>query len=235
MTTEHEKKEHVHHHEDSKSEEKSEDNSKNSLTIVLIIIGIILVIIAAIVVISKLAVNNNKVIYNHYEFDKYENDKWITQQSIRGQLYNIPFYNNPKQVENIPIDPNSINLIRDYSNRTNATVYISIDPFAPSTTVVAAVEYARILGTVYNIYNMNVKSAIQKDYNSTVQVPIITCANQSDKVIVIYPIVTDKDLISVQGSCIIIESSSVNESIKVADAFSFRLLNMIMDNTTSEI
>jgi len=222
-------------HEVKSDEENPEDRSKNSMTIVLIIVGAIIIIIAAIIIISKhYSTNSNQVEYNHYLFEKFEGNKWMTQQLIRGQLYNIPFYYNPKEVEDIPIDPNSINLIRSFGNRTNTTlIYISVDPSESSKIVLAGVEYARILGTAYNIYNMNVKSAIQRPYNSTAGIPIITCKNQSSNVIVIYPTVTDKNLVSVHGNCIVIESKNVNESVRVADAFSFRLLNIMTDNTAS--
>jgi len=227
-TAEHAK--HADHASEEISEEKPVD-SKRSLIIVLTIIGIIVVVIAGIILLSKYVfINNNSVIYNHYQFDKFEGNKWMTQQLIKNQMYNIPFYNNPTQVLDIAVDPNSITRVRDFSLYTNGTTYISVDPLANARVVLAGVEYARILGKVYNIYNMNVKSAVDQYVNDTVDTPVITCNNQSKDTLVIYQTITDKNLISVNGNCIILESKNATESIRVADAFAFRLLNIIATN-----
>jgi hypothetical protein len=195
-------------------------------------IAIIILIIGIIFVMTRYVFpNNDTVEYNHYIFQRYEGNKWMTQQLVREQIYNIPFYNNPKQVLDIPVDPASITRIRNFRAYTNGTVYITVDPYESSKVVLANVEYARILGTAYNIYNMNVKSAISTSVNQTADILVITCKNQSKNVFVIYQKVTDKNLISVNGNCIVLESSSANESIRVADAFAFRLLNIIKDDT----
>jgi hypothetical protein len=209
------------------------DKDKKSILYVLIGLGIILIIFAAILVLSKYVFkDNNTVEYNNYVFEKFEGNKWMTQQLIRGQLYNIPFYYNPVQVLDVPVDPNAVRNIRLFKAYSNDTVYITVDPDESSKVVIAGVEYARILGTAYNIYNMNVKSAISEPVNGT-DYQVITCKNQSTKLFVIYQTVTDKNLISVRGNCIILESMSANESVKVADAFAFRLLNIIRDEQSN--
>jgi len=226
------------HAENVEKADKPEDDPKKSvksMISMLVIVGIIVVILAVIVFVSRYGkANSNTIEYNHYVFEKFEGSKWMTQQLIRNQLYNIPFYYNPLQVEDIPVDPASVDTIRAFSlgnSSANGTVYISVSPNESSRIVLAGVEYARILGTVYNMYNLNVKSAIHNIYNSTVDIPIITCKNQSENTLVIYAVVTDKNLVSVHGNCILIESTNATESIRVADAFSFRLLNIMTEDT----
>lgn len=235
MVTEH--KHQSKHKEDTskQSSDDADDKPKDSRSLKYMILGIILiiVIIGVIFVLSKYVFpNKDTVEYNHYVFQRFEGNKWMTQQLVRGQIYNVPFYNNPQQVLDIPVDPKSITRIRSFREYTNGTVYITVDPYESSKVVLANVEYARILGNAYNIYNMNVRSAISTPVNGT-DIPVITCKNQSKDTFVIYQVVTDKNLISVNGNCITLESMNANESVRVADAFAFRLLNIIKNDSNS--
>ncbi|MGV8086405.1 MAG: hypothetical protein ACP5N1_02120, partial [Candidatus Woesearchaeota archaeon] len=151
------------------------------------------------------------------------------QQVIDGQLYDMPFYNNPTEVLDIYVNPEAITKIRQFRTNKNGTLYVSVDPTESSKGIMAAIEYARILGNVYNIYNMNVKSAITEEINVTLGSPVITCSNQSKDVFVIMQYKSDKNLINVSNNCVTIEYLNVNESVRVADAFAFRLLNIIRE------
>jgi len=225
----------THHKITEDGKERKPVDSKKSLITVFIILGIIVVVIAALIFLSKYLSNNKSagaIEYNHYAFQKYEGNKWMTQQMIRGKLYDIPFYYNPTQVLDIPIDPYSISRIRNFSYNPNGTVYVSVDPNESSKVVLAAVEYVRILGKQYDIYNMDVKSAINKPVvNQTTDYSIVTCKNQSINTLVIYQTISDKNLVSVKGNCIIIEAINATETVRVADAFSFKLLDIIPLNT----
>jgi hypothetical protein len=239
----HHKTEHIKHNVDSKSahnhahiknenkttERKPVDSKKSLLIIAGIIIGIIIIIVASVVLVKYIFKNDSIVEYNHYTFTKFEGNKWMTQQLIGGQLYNIPFYYNPNEVLDIPVDPNSVNSIRYFKDHTNGTIYVSFDPNESSKVILAGVEYARILGNVYNIYNMKVKSSITKPTDNTTDYPIITCKNQSKNTFVIVQTLSDKNLVSIRDNCVTIEYLNATESIRVADAFAFRLLNMIRD------
>jgi flagellar basal body-associated protein FliL len=215
----------------SEAEERKPVDSKKSLIIILIIIGIIILVIGAIFLSKYILKNKNTVTYNQYVFQKSEGNTWMTQQMIKGKLYDIPFYNNPTQVLDIPVDPYSIDKIRNFTLNKNGTVYVSIDPNESSKVVIAAVEYVRILGNVYNIYNLNVKSAFNSQPNETTDYPIVTCSGQSKNTLVIVQKVSNKNLISSNGNCITIESINASESIRVADAFAFKLLSIIPVNT----
>jgi len=213
---------------ESDVETKKPVDSKKSLRTVLLIVFGVIIILAGIVLLSKYVfTNKNTVEYNNYTFTKFEGNKWMTQQLIREQVYNIPFYNNPTQVQDVVIDPNSIVRIRQFSYNPNGTTYISVEPNESSKTILAGVEYARILGNAYSIYNMNVKSAITRTTNASGSLPVMTCKNQSKDTFIIIQTMSDKNLISLKGNCVTIEYLNANESIRVADAFAFRLLNII--------
>jgi len=217
--------------DDNKVDDRKPVDSKKSLLIVLGIVFVVMAIIAASIFASKyLFKNNNIVEYNNYKFEKFEGNKWMTQQLIGGQTYNIPFYYNPTQVLDVPIDPNSITRLRQFKiNVPNGTVYLSVDPDESSKTILAGVEYAKLLGKGYNIYNMNIKSAITKPSNTSVEYLMMTCQNQSRNTFIIMQIKSNKNYIGVKNNCITIEYLNATESIRVADAFAFRLLNIITD------
>ena len=222
-------------HSDTKEDGQKEAkehvvDSKKSLVYVVVIIVVIIALLFSILFFTKYINNTkNSISYNHYVFQRFEGDKWMTQQLIKGQLYDIPFYNNPYDVLNIPVDNRSIALVRSFSFNPNGTVYITIEPNEQSKIVLAGVEYARLLGSAYDIYDMSVKSAIASPIanENASKYPLITCKDASKDTLVIYQVVTDKNLISTNGNCIILESMNLNESVKVADAFAFRLLDII--------
>lgn len=224
------KSEKINTKENSESTTRKPVDSKKSLMFVISVVLIIITIIAGTILLSKYVFKDkNTIEYNHYIFIKYEKDKWITQQVINGQLYDMPFYNNPTEVLDIYVNPEVITKIRQFRTNKNGTLYVSVDPTESSKGIMAAIEYARILGNVYNIYNMNVKSAITQEVNITLASPVITCSNQSKDVFVIMQYKSDKNLINIENNCVTIEYLNVNESVRVADAFAFRLLNIIQE------
>jgi hypothetical protein len=224
----------MHHtNEDVSDSDTKPVDSKKSLITILVIVAIVIGILAAIIIFGKYSnTNKNIVVYNNYTFEKFEGNKWMTQQLIKEQLYNIPFYNNPTEILDIPVDAKSINRVKEFSFYKNGTVYITVDPDASSRVVLAGVEYARLLGDSYNIYNMRVKSAISRPMygsNTSQDVAVVNCGNESYDNLIIYQVISDKNLVSINRNCITLESKNATEAIRVADAFAFRLLNIIQE------
>jgi hypothetical protein len=209
--------------------DKESDTTKSGKFIIIAIVVIVAIIVSAILISKYFFKDTNTIEYNNYVFERFEGNKWMTQQMIKGQLYNIPFYYNPTEVLDIPVDPNAILKVRNFSANPNGTLYITVDPYESSKVVLAGVEYARILGTGYNIYNINVKSGLSQSVDIMTESPVITCDDQNENTFIIYQKVSDKNLVSIKDNCVIIESKNINESIRVADAYSFRLLNIIKD------
>ncbi len=154
---------------------------KNYGTIIaFIVIGVILVALAG-YFIAKMTMtpkNPNIIQYKNITFEKRSDNKWYLETMIRNQPYLIPFYNMPNDVENVTIDDSSVfQSLRFYMKyNPGGKIYITVDPNASSYLVVGGVEFARLLGTGYNIYNMNVSSAITKEVEGVTTVPVITCS-----------------------------------------------------------
>ena len=197
---------------------------------------IIIIIIVAAVAIAFSVFNKSKaqykqtesqVIYNYYTFNRQQDNLWYLDLSIKNAPYIIPFYYTPFETENITINDSAVLSLANFLHENpGGRVYISVDPQASSKDVIASVEIARLLGSKYNIFNFDVKSAISKPYNDTLY-PVITCLNSTSSTLVI--MIEDNGPNRVAGlkNCILIRASSPDEIIRVADAFSFRMLGII--------
>lgn len=203
----------------------------------LIIISGILIIIAAAIIYGVIKQANsvpqyykseNKVVYNYFKFTKDKTDGfWYLEIMIKNQPYNIPFYYNPYDLLDIPAEPQTLQVISTFmKNNPKGRIYISVDPEDNSKIIVAGVEIVRLLGDRYNIFNFDVYSAISKPYNNT-QYPIITCRNATSQQLVIMMNNVGFDSINNDGYCVMINFANANESVRVADAFSLRLLGII--------
>lgn len=234
--TEHKSKNNNNSKKESKENKNSNENNKSLIT-VFIILGVIVALFIAFYFGSialknyqlKKELEGRTVIYDRFTFINETDGKWYTQFKIGAQPYIIPFYYNPFEVENISLDsPNTITKIKQLQQNPQTKVYITVNPDQSSKIVIAAFEISRILGTTYNIYNLNVSSAITNNNNQVqTDIPVITCQNQTGNVVVIWITVGDENKIQSADHCVIIEAKSIDETIMVADAFSYRILGMI--------
>ena len=169
------------------------------------------------------------IVYNYYKFSKLEDNKWYLDLTIREKPYIIPFYYNPFETEEIYMDNNTMKAIANHmAQHTGGRIYISVDPNESSKIVISGVEIARLLGTKYEIFNFDVKTAVHyKPYENFTEYPVATCANVKPTALVIVLNVTGKNEIVTKNNCIMINSVDQNESIRVADYFSFRILGII--------
>ena len=108
-------------------------------------------------------------------------------------------------------------------------VYIVLDPEAGSKPVIAAVELSRLFGTRYGLLNLPVQSALSRpDPNAAAEIPIITCADAKDGALVIVFASGPESRVFHEGdSCIRVEYTSADDSIRVADRFAYELLQIM--------
>ena len=203
---------------------------------VIILLSIIALIVIALVV-SYFMVNNakassdTKITYNNYVFTKQADSTWLLQLSIKNVPYDIPFYYNPTQINNVTIDDNAISEFVHYErSNPGGIIYMSFDPDQNSKIVIAGVEIARILGQRYNIFNFDVRSSFYRDSNisnvSATGRPIVDCSNATNTTMIVMMIVDNENRVSAANNCIVIKSVDVNSSIMVADALSFKILTI---------
>lgn len=233
------------HNDSNQGREEKEKSKKSTRNLIILLLGIVLIcgIIYAVgtginSIIYKSKYADRQLTYNNFQFTKAPDGLWVTQMSIKGAIYDIPFHYNPTEVLDIPVQNGThiANMFGKLRSNPNATVYVVVDPTQKSTVVVAGVEIARILGTAYDIYNLNVQSGFlqsprlvnetEVNTNAT-KYPIITCADQNTDVVVIEVDVGSQTQVSFKDHCIKVTGSTLNETVRAADALALRLLAII--------
>src|SRR3989344_807145 len=105
-----------------------------------------------------------------YAFDKQRNKHQI----------DIPIINDPYSLENIEI----FGEVKDKILNKQG-VFVTVDPYGNSKSVLAAIEITRVIGTNdYGVFKIPTQSAVFKPTNTTF--PYITCANATKEIGVIY-------------------------------------------------
>ena len=204
---------------------------------IIIILGIILFVIVAAIIIYVVVKQNskipqyyksdNKVVYNYFLFNKDTDNLWYIDLTLNNKPYNIPFYYTPYDVLDIPSEPQTFNVINSFmKNNPKGKIYVSVDPYLDSKIIVSGIEINRMLGDRYGIFNFDVWTAISKPYNGT-EYPVIDCRNATSKQLVVMIDVAGYNSINNDKYCIKLNSINTNESIRVADAFSLRLLGIL--------
>jgi hypothetical protein len=167
----------------------------------------------------------------HFTMDRSvpENERvWWTQVQKGNQAYNLPFFYGPWELEQIAVPRSTLEHIWKKQLDKSISVYVSIDPNSTGTAVVAGANIARIIGTKYRIFNMNVSAALTAQGSTSTQV--ISCANSSSKVFV-YEIrlgaTTAISLGGQNGTCVVIQAQNASDLLRAADAYSYNLLGVM--------
>jgi len=166
--------------------------------------------------------------YNGFEFRQAPSGSdtlWVTQIEVQGQPYNIPFYHHPSATEDIAYTEGLAEAITD-AEIPPEMVYLSLSPDAGSRPVIAAVEISRLLGTRYNLLNMEVQSALTRPDDS-LDTLVRTCEDARDGVLVIVFEQGTINAITNDGNCITMTYTTPEESIRVADRFAYELLKIM--------
>ncbi|MGM5481465.1 MAG: hypothetical protein ACQESE_03565 [Nanobdellota archaeon] len=167
--------------------------------------------------------------YNHYAFESV-GEKWQTQVEKEGQLFNVPSYHHPYDLENISYNAEVTTYMMTVPH---AGFIIAVDDDG-SKPVIAAVNIARILGQRY--YGFPVKSAIYgtapaNTTNVTADISYKTCDDASELVPVIHVSTNQSEpMVDFQGNtthCVLVGGSSGDDVIKSADKLVFHLLRIM--------
>jgi hypothetical protein len=230
----------------TKDKEDKEKKPISPTIVIILIIGIILATVAGILFLPSLFgsktnpeyINGDyKAVYNYYVFNKQDDQKWYLELTIKQKPYIIPFYYNPFQVENIYIDNNTMPTMAKFKNLSGPKIlYVSIDPLASSKIAIAAFELKRILDTNYDIFNFEAYYGIHYLHEANyTEYPVATCKNALPNRLIMIINVTGENSITANNNCIHINSKDANDSIRVSDAFAYRLLGIIQDSTVLRI
>jgi len=199
---------------------------------VLIFITIIMIIFA--VISFKKPVLSNKYVYTspsgeQFEFYKYKIEN-ITQhiltiyavdkQGGKHQV-DIPFINDPYSLENIPIGKEVKNNIL-----AKKGIFVTLDPYGESKSVLAAIEITRVIGTNdYGVFKIPTQSATIIQTNTTF--PVKTCGDATKDIGVIYLAIGNQTQIFSYKNCVVVEGKNYDNLIKSADKLAMHLLGVM--------
>lgn len=212
-------------------------DKKGSLAVI-IIIFLILGVIIGILVVQKYKDSKSfftyKGLYGDYYIKKMlleNNTLYNVNVDFPNKRYIISLRNSPYDVENISLEPD----IEKNLNRKEGInmLYVTKDPeiinITDNKATIAIIEFGRILGTnEFGIYKIPSQSANTKlpENNPSSTVPIVTCANVSKEISVIYVKLGNKNEVYSKNKCVIIEATDGDNLIKVADKFAYHLIGL---------
>lgn len=209
-----------------------EQQKKLNILFSILILIIISVIIFAVISFKK-PILNDKYIYTspngeQFQFLKVKTDN-ITQHVVTvytndkegKHQYDLPFINDPYSLEDIQLTGDVKNKIINKKG-----IFITVDPYSNSKSVLAAIEISRILGTnSYGVFKIPTQSATYKPTNTTF--PYITCANATKQIGVIYLFVGNYTRVLPYGECVIVEGKDYDDLVKAADRLTLHLLGVM--------
>ncbi|MBN2421935.1 hypothetical protein JXB41_01800 [Candidatus Woesearchaeota archaeon] len=167
--------------------------------------------------------------YNGFEFKKM-GDIWFTQvRGVKGQLYDIPFYNDPKSLEDLYVEGKAVDILAHYQ-KYDGELYITLMPNLSSKVVLGTIEFARILGERYSMANIPTHSAFYEppeDYDN--QTPVVKCDIVTSKTGVIWMREgNETKVFTTENNCIIVQFKDDEDAVRVSDRFGYAMLG-IMD------
>jgi hypothetical protein len=163
---------------------------------------------------SKLVVEK----YGQYSFIKL-NDSWIFDYKLNGEIYTIPLMYNPNQIETMP---NNGVVSKDITSKD--LIYITFDPGLTPRSVISGVEMAKVFGQAeYGILKKVVKSSVTYD----AKIPIITCANATEKTGVILMRLGETSSISKELGCVILTAKDETDMMKLSNKMVYIALGIM--------
>lgn len=174
----------------------------------------------------------NNFLYNGYAFI-HDGFFWIVRvaKGVEGtelhSEFNIPFYYNPRQVEDVAYQPGARNALLGKD-----IIYLTQDQEQPAEISLAAIEVGRILGQRYGLLGIPTHAAVTSGAPSGH--PQVTCDNVSASVGVLYFVVGDENRVYEEDGCVIVEGQTPSDVVRSADKLAFVMLNIIEDPTPFE-
>ncbi len=200
------------------------DEEKKSGLIALIIV---LILSISIGVIAYKMVNKDKYTYTSPSGEKFKVEKLSMGYSIRSyvgdQPYDIRLRNDPKNLENITIEPNIKNKIL-----SKQTIYFTIDPKENLTSIstIGAIEISNIINRRLGIFNKETLGATTEFANNFTEV--VNCNNITKTIGVIWLRRGPETKVFSEKDCVIVQGTDEWEIVRAADRLSAQILT-IMD------
>jgi hypothetical protein len=210
---------------------------KKKFILATIIIFIALVIIILLLIFWKSLFPPKALahVYNGYTFDKINiSNTWRTNLTWMNIQIRAEFYYHPQQLDKIPVDKNIRNDFIAVRN-SGGQFYIGFDPVLSTlgTTAIAGTEVSKISGKYFGVPTKAGFTTPLTDVNqSNFTYPIVNCEMANSTVFVLEFLPSNENKISYKANCAVIYAMTPNDTIRMADLFVYKLINIIPDNRT---
>ncbi len=172
--------------------------------------------------------NSDLSTYNHFAFEQV-GDKWQTQVARNNQVFEIPSYYHPAELEDYYFDKN---VSRFFFNEPHAGFYLLVDEGHSNNPVIGAVNVARILGDKY--FGFKIKTAIYGsalDNTTNSSIEYETCNASTELTPAIHFSVNETapvvKMSETHPNCIIIGGANGKDVVKASDMFVFHVLGIM--------
>lgn len=220
------------HNESNNS--KHNDSSAGTIVLVLAVLAIIIVV-GALVILKPFGQRIDYSTYNGFNFVQLQDNVWQTTVEMDEQLYDIPFYNHPLELQDFPYDNAVTKYIQDVivTITPKREINIAIHPDSGSTPVLAGVNIARITGKFFGAYT---QSALyleedERDEYADFDVPLVTCDDASFLSPIIWINVnstnTGVSMSDTNAHCIVVEATNPDDILKAGDIVGYKLLGIM--------
>jgi hypothetical protein len=187
----------------------------------LIVLGVLVLIAVAILFAKKVYVPRSPyptVTYNNFEFEQIEG-MWYVKWQRDGNVYNMGFRYNPKEVENVPV--------RGALNATfrRQPFYVTFDPDGDQSNFkYIALGIAELGLNVVRAMDGRIESACTRNVSEACEGhPIVSC-DDDDKA-VIYFKTMNETRVRLDGNCMTIEGTGL-EMLRAVDRVLFHFMNI---------
>ena len=200
-------------------------NSDKQVIIAIIVIMLIL-ILGGISLYAYQKIRYSDVFFKYGEFDIHK------VKSGKIEQYEISFYkeNSPQQyIINSRYNPKDLEEIKIYDNISKDLIkeklYITMDPYLPPSAIIAFAEINKYMENPY-LFNLPTYPGITRQTeNSTL--PVITCNNVTSSIGIVLFEIGEKNEIYSRKGCIVLEATTADNLIRLADRLSLTVLGIM--------
>jgi len=200
-------------------------NQDKHIIITITIIVILLISIGISLYVYQ-KIRYSDVFFKYGEFDIHK------VKSGKIEQYEISFYkeNSPQPyIINSRYHPKDLEEIEIYDNIRKDLIkerlYVTMDPYLPSSAIIAFAEINKYMENPFLFNLPTYPGIIQQAKNSTL--PVITCNNVSSSISIILFEIGEKNGIHNRNGCIILEATTADNLIRLADRLSLTALGIM--------
>ncbi|MAG52863.1 MAG: hypothetical protein CMH62_02775 [Nanoarchaeota archaeon] len=199
--------------------------SEKQVTIFVLLVILVLAAAGAFLIINSNKGTPDEYNYNNFRVSKNPTIGYTVVAYTGQQPYHLQLRNDPRNVENITIDPKIRSLIL-----TKQEIFFTLDPDFNSIPVLGAMEMANILGRRLGLYDKRVTGTVTRQPENSEGVQVVDCDKVTEDVNVVrLQLGSETKVFLEDNECIIVQGTNEWEIVRASDRLIYQLLEVIED------